>query len=422
MGSILNFVSLDNSFNNHSFFPNTDDVLKENLVSRTIKFKKDDFGLDGPFKNFSYTLDGQLSNENNLIYFEYESLLDFYKNNFSTLKKILDYTSIYDEYFKNKKLKILFSCFFEASDISFENFKNDIIEVLTQYDRKFTDLIFVDCNFNYIEKYSNYFYFDLFKKLIPNLNEKNIKENDLGYISEFPNTNEIDNYLDKKYHFLCFNNSPRIQRIYLLFYLKTKKLLDKFNFSFLQNIPNSIIFPEKNFLNLSTEKINELNKIIPLEIDTDVKKRGFDFYPVDTYDKNIYYNSYFHICTETCFLEKNITYFTEKIHKPLIGLQPFIVISTPFYLENLKKMGFKTFDKIFDESYDKIIDNEKRLIKIFDLIDEVCTWDLETCKKKYKSVLDICIYNHNHIKNLHINFPFLEVNLFQDINEKFKNI
>ena len=62
-------------------------------------------------------------------------------------------------------------------------------------------------------------------------------------------------------------------------------------------------------------------------------------------------------------------------------------------------MGFKTFDSIWDESYDDEEDDFIRLQKILKLIDEIADWDLNTCREKYESVIDICIYNRNHLYN-----------------------
>jgi hypothetical protein len=85
------------------------------------------------------------------------------------------------------------------------------------------------------------------------------------------------------------------------------------------------------------------------------------------------------------------------------------------YLKKLKELGFKTFDSLWDESYDTILDNEDRLIKIFDLITEISEWPLEECEKKYKSVLDICIYNKKHLQT------FWEIDEFSKILNSIEN-
>ena len=54
-------------------------------------------------------------------------------------------------------------------------------------------------------------------------------------------------------------------------------------------------------------------------------------------------------------LFSNINFFTEKIAKPLLACRPFMVLANKHYLRDLKsEFGIKTFDKYWDESYDKV--------------------------------------------------------------------
>ena len=70
---------------------------------------------------------------------------------------------------------------------------------------------------------------------------------------------------------------------------------------------------------------------------------------------------------ETLFVENKV-HVTEKVFKPMVMMQPFIVFSGPGTLAYLKSYGFRTFDEIWDESYDKEIDPDKRMEKILNLI------------------------------------------------------
>jgi hypothetical protein len=46
-------------------------------------------------------------------------------------------------------------------------------------------------------------------------------------------------------------------------------------------------------------------------------------------------------------------FVTEKTTKPMATKTPFLILSTCFYLEYLKSLGFKTFHSLIDESYDQ---------------------------------------------------------------------
>ena len=78
-------------------------------------------------------------------------------------------------------------------------------------------------------------------------------------------------------------------------------------------------------------------------------------------------NSYIHIVAETIFDSKK-QHFTEKSLKPMVMSQPFIIFGSPGSLEYLKSYGFQTFDSIWDESYDREQDSERRMSMIIDLI------------------------------------------------------
>ena len=73
----------------------------------------------------------------------------------------------------------------------------------------------------------------------------------------------------------------------------------------------------------------------------------------------VYNNTAYSIVAETD-TENSFSFFTEKIAKPLLTKRLFIVFSGYKYLENLRKLGFKTFDGIIDESYDLIENTEDR--------------------------------------------------------------
>lgn len=88
-----------------------------------------------------------------------------------------------------------------------------------------------------------------------------------------------------------------------------------------------------------------------------------------------------HIVAETLFSTSKI-HATEKIFKPMVMSQPFIVAGAPGILNYLRDYGFKTFDHIWDESYDLEIDHHKRLSQITNLITDLS-------RKTHDEFLDI---------------------------------
>jgi len=70
-------------------------------------------------------------------------------------------------------------------------------------------------------------------------------------------------------------------------------------------------------------------------------------------------DAFWHIVTETVFYYDKL-HLTEKIFKPIVSKQPFMLLAEPGNLAYLKSYGFKTFDSVIDESYDSIKDNDAR--------------------------------------------------------------
>ena len=88
---------------------------------------------------------------------------------------------------------------------------------------------------------------------------------------------------------------------------------------------------------------------------------------------------------------------------------PFIVHGPVGYLENLKKLGFKTFDRWWDEEYDNY-SHDMRLRKILSLCDTLQTLSLSDMTAMYKEMIPVLEHNHRVFINLNSesfrkNFP-----------------
>jgi len=113
---------------------------------------------------------------------------------------------------------------------------------------------------------------------------------------------------------------------------------------------------------------------------------------IDVQDCN---NFQIHLVAETLFNTKKI-HLTEKTLKPIVMGQPFIIFSGPGSLAYLKKYGFKTFDSIWNESYDNIQQHEQRLDAILNLIDELYRLPDSEFKQLLLKASDIISYNQQH--------------------------
>ena len=111
-----------------------------------------------------------------------------------------------------------------------------------------------------------------------------------------------------------------------------------------------------------------------------------------------YLDTYFSLVTETVF-EYPYSFRTEKIWKPVAIGHPFIVASNAGYYRDLRNLGFRTFNRLIDESFDTIENNNDRLERIVQVIEDLCRQDLA---KFSQECYDVCKYNQEHLNEMRI--------------------
>ena len=117
------------------------------------------------------------------------------------------------------------------------------------------------------------------------------------------------------------------------------------------------------------------------------------------------------------WLEKNCSRYVEKIMIPILFKKPFLNLGPLYGLEILKSYGFKTFDSIIDESYDKEIDLDKRMNMVLDELERLSKIDLVEMTKNLKPILD---YNYNLLLDMNKNKKkYLEQYFTENINDLY---
>jgi hypothetical protein len=129
--------------------------------------------------------------------------------------------------------------------------------------------------------------------------------------------------------------------------------------------------------------------------------------PVSDMSFDKYFDSYLHIVSETevdSGFEKNRSkckyWLTEKIFKPIWFMQPFVLICWPGALAYLKHLGFKTFNKYIDESYDLELDHHRRIVLALHSAKKFYDRPHEQILADYNDMLDILNYNRNLLLKL----------------------
>ena len=210
--------------------------------------------------------------------------------------------------------------------------------------------------------------------------------------------------LKKKY--ITFNRLTSSLRVYRsLFVSKLAQLdiLDQGYISYTDICPDGGTYIENLNLaakdnlisqDIATNAINTLDKVqFPLRIDyknePTIPNQSMVLSAVEQTQESFVY-----VVTETCFWETKC-HLTEKIFKPIVSKMPFILVGCAFNLEYLKSYGFKTFDRWFDESYDKITDPILRLDAISNLLKSICSYSNEELEKMLVEMQEVIDHNYN---------------------------
>lgn len=207
--------------------------------------------------------------------------------------------------------------------------------------------------------------------------------------------------------FLCFNRRYSEHRVLLFLWMDKLNLVDKSYVSMDASRPEGT----DTFLEFAKGSMNQFTELsIPdADIENSAKKlplildsNNFSSYPMEDHFSKIkryFDSSYINLVTETYFFN-DIIHITEKTYKPIAFKQPFILIAAPCSLRHVKNMGFKTFDRWWDESYDNIANHVTRFMKILDILKSISQWSEEKLIQFTFEAKDILEYNFNHLKKM----------------------
>lgn len=163
-----------------------------------------------------------------------------------------------------------------------------------------------------------------------------------------------------------------------------------------------------NLLKLKTLKIDSKVNIVKVNVLDNVYIPGDSApgYSESKYFFDSYKECFCAVVTETRFAQHSSN-ISEKTFAAIESRIPMIVVAPPRTLEYLKKLGFKTFSKWWDESYDLEEDHEKRLLKIFDLIDFINKKSISDLKTIYEDMTEVLEHNLTVMKTVSHNTDVL---------------
>jgi len=111
-----------------------------------------------------------------------------------------------------------------------------------------------------------------------------------------------------------------------------------------------------------------------------------------------WYNNFFVdiVCETHCSGQS--FFLTEKTLRPLLMRNPFIIFGPANFLVNLKKLGFLSFNKFWDETYDNF-SGVMRINAIEKLITDISSWSLPRIQETYALMDSITTHNRELLIN-----------------------
>lgn len=336
--------------------------------------------------------------------------LQFFKNlstNISSiLKKIIDNNGLDIHLFD---IPSLYHKDRPTENILYYNFEDNDVDNILCHEFESISLFVKNNNLKNVNVYCNAHNIKKFSYKYPNLN---LYCTPIGW--QYPTTwnfNFIEpDSLDIKKHFWCGNWK----------YTEHRHIVSAFFGNCLQNT-NLSWFYNKNieylesrlWFDIKTFKHNDLlvsgNKILednsPIVMDDvvnntltphskDIPNIDHSIIPTDYYNE-----SFCAVVTETRFAQP-FAALTEKTMQAIIHARPFIMVAPPFTLKYAKDMGWKSFDKWFDESYDNETNHQKRLEKILDLLLHINSLPINDLRSMYNDMTPTLLHNQKQLRNL----------------------
>lgn len=293
---------------------------------------------------------------------------------------------------KKNKCKILIFNTVEGFNLKFvENLIKE--KIIISYKLKYDNFVTLTGNFDKLSPNGiKNIYFNSFEDLITNYNLN---------IDMFPEK-IIDNLYSsklKKHKFICLQRRPKIQRLMLFTELYENKNDGILTMGVGDASLSQIDHLEENFFNSKTYKKykkHQLRNVLPCEFDVNLEIEN----PVEDFNIEKYLQSYLHIVSETFFeTNNNQLFFSEKIYKPIIFLQPFIVFGQPYSLKKLQELGFKTFSSHYiDEDYDNVIDNKKRFLFALGQVKKIISMSHAELHEMTKYFRETLLHNYYLLK------------------------
>ena len=226
------------------------------------------------------------------------------------------------------------------------------------------------------------------------------------------NQNKIYDFSYPKPHqFVCFTSTDRTDRIHFILHVHQNLTFLNYIMRF-KGVDYGMPSSHDDVVQTSTKNFQQYTQLV-LSSGLPVGWNTLGH----TIPMKIYNQCYYALVVESTIDNQDFDIFnlTEKTIKPLLTGMPFVMMSSVGHLRKLRAMGFTTYDKFWDESYDEEPDFEKRVSKVIDLCNSLVDFDWVGHQKQLEQV------RYQNLDRI-INLNQLMDQEFRAINKKIKEL
>jgi hypothetical protein len=224
--------------------------------------------------------------------------------------------------------------------------------------------------------------------------------------------------------FICLNGEQRSHRILFLSHLANSNLVDQGYISHMfRSSPNSTgpLIDTCGITNTavalrSTIPFIRINDLLLLTNNdhallTQYSKKFINQYQdlssypdlhdnrISDFQPSFLQHALIYVITETVY-DYPYSWISEKTIKGILSKRPFILVGSKGTLAQLKLLGFKTFESIWDESYDTIDNSSIRMTTIISLLTNLSNRPINELANQVQEIVE---YNYNHYCSNFIN-------------------
>ena len=246
-----------------------------------------------------------------------------------------------------------------------------------------------------------------------------------------------------QFKFSALSRNYRAWRLHVYAKLAEKNLLNDFRYSFYNIFPYGEVryydqetmlkdLADTNFGEVDSTVTEWITKVpYTLDASDNVLNKWGDV----TYDAILaadihllietHYDLFYYVPTQDRVYKRSLapSSITEKTNKPIACCKPFIAFSTPYFLEDVRQLGFETFSPYINESYDLETDNQKRLNMIVDEIERITNLPADEYSTLVENCHSIAVRNQQKLLSKKDNLQYNEkFNFLRDYFEPQSNI